>query len=238
MDNFPEKEAKDYAYGAVKATLNLIPDVGRSLSVIFETIFSSPLDKRKEEWLKNLAQTVEELCNTVKDLTPEKLADNPEFISFYLQASNIALRTHNKEKLKALNSTVKNCILLQDINESKKMIFLRIIDEITPIHFKIFDFLSNYKNNLEEYNNKNSGFQREVKLTMSHGKTYDVLSSIHSDIHVDDPLIEIVISDLKNYGFLDKTFSMSRNSSSQFGTNESFVTSFGKDFIRFINSNS
>jgi hypothetical protein len=88
MDALPEKNINDYAYDATKAALVLIPEVGRSLSVIFETVFSSPLDKRKEKWLKQLAQTVDELCDKVNGITLETLANNPEFISFYIQASN------------------------------------------------------------------------------------------------------------------------------------------------------
>jgi hypothetical protein len=236
MDDLPTKNSKDHLHKATKAVLSIVPLVGGALVELLDTVFSAPIDKRKEEWLIKLAETVNELCTKVEGLTPEKLQNNPEFISFSLQASNIALRTHNKEKLKALNSTVKNCILLQDINESKKMIFLRILDEITPLHFKIFDFLSNYPKHLEDFNNKSSGFQQNIALTMSRGKIYDVWHFIHNDIPADDPLIDIVISDLKNYGFLDKNFNMSTTGSShnQFGTNKSFVTIFGKDFIRFI----
>lgn len=234
MNEFPEKDIKDYAHGAVKAALNLIPDVGRSLSVIFETVFSSPLDKRKEAWFKQLAQTVEELSKEVDGFSLESLSNNEEFISFYLQASNIALRTHNKEKLKALNSSVKNCILLKDISESKKMIFLRIIDEMTPFHFQVFDFLSNYPDYLNNYNQHHSVLQKQVTRQMSRGKIYDVWDSIHKEVSSLEFLITIVISDLKNYGFLNKNFDMSTTEDNSFEI-KSFSTSFGQDFIRFIN---
>ncbi len=81
MEKIPSKEKADYIHDATKASLNVIPVVGGALASIFETVFSSPIDKRKEEWLKRSAQTVDELCSKVEGLTPEKLSKDQEFIS-------------------------------------------------------------------------------------------------------------------------------------------------------------
>lgn len=222
MNDFPKKEGKDAAHDATIAALNLIPVVGGAVSVIFETVFSSPIDKRKEEWLNRLAQTVEELCVKVDGLTAKGLANNPEFISFYMQASTIAIRTHNEEKLKALNSAVKNSILLKDIDESKKMIFLRIIDQMTPLHFKVFHFLSFPEKYIETLNS-----QLRSGQSVHWGSMSNVWEECNPDIRAENPIMDIIINDLKNYGLvqIDK-FHKAGMQSNVFG--------FGKDFSRFI----
>ncbi|TOO00399.1 hypothetical protein CGH46_22250, partial [Vibrio parahaemolyticus] len=78
----------------------------------------------------------------VENLTPEKLSEHDAFISAYLQASNIAVRTHQEEKIKALNNAVKNTVLNNEIDETLKLMFIRFIDEMTPLHFRILHFLS------------------------------------------------------------------------------------------------
>ena len=197
MDELPKKKTEDYAYGATKAGLSAIPFVGGSLTAIFETIFSSPIDKRKEEWLKMLANTVDELYKKVDGLTPELLSNNSEFISIYLQASNIAIRTHNQEKLDALNAAVKNTILQKDVDESKKMIFIRLIDQMTPLHFKVLHFLSYTEQYVEKLNSK------LPNNTSTHwGSASNVWDESFEEIKSENLLMDLVTNDLNNYGLV------------------------------------
>jgi len=223
MDEMPTKEKTNYIHDATKAGLNVIPMVGGALASVFETVFSAPIDKRKEEWLKRLAKTVDELCNTVDGLTPEKLSNSPEFISMYLQASNIAIRTHSEEKLKALNAAVKNSVLVESFDESKKMIFLRVIDQMTPLHFKILHFLSFPEVYIQELDR-----QQPPNQSTHWGDLRNVWDELFKDIRSSNHLIDIAIMDLKTWGLVHvgKFHEASLHSSS---------TSFGKEFLKFIN---
>lgn len=223
MEELPIKEKADHIHDATKAGLNLIPMVGGALASVFETVFSSPIDKRKEDWLKCLAQTVDQLCEKVEGLTPEKLSNNPEFISIYLQASNIAIRTHSEEKLKALNAAVKNSVLLEGMDESKKMIFLRVIDQMTPLHFKVLHFLT-----FPEIYIKDLDSRQPPNHSTSWGDLRNVWDELFKDIRSSNHLIDIVIVDLKNWGMIHigKFHEASLNS---------VGTGFGKEFVGFIN---
>ncbi|EPM7999742.1 TPA: hypothetical protein ACGG8A_003573 [Vibrio cholerae] len=220
MEELPQnKDLKDHAHSGVKAALNLIPFAGGALASVFETVFSAPIDKRKEEWLILLASTVEEICEKVEELTPETLSENETFISAYLQASNLALRTHQAEKIAALNSAVKNTVLLEDLDETLKMIFIRFIDDMTPLHFRVLHFLSNPN----EYINK---LMTDESATVT-GDLQDVWNELYTDVSTNDPLIDLVISDLYNLGLLTaKTFRDARLGS--------VSTPLGLQFIEFI----
>lgn len=97
---------------------------------------------------------IDEFCNTVEGLKPENLANNEEFVSICIHASNIALRTHQEEKLKRLLNAVKNSAVYNIANESKRMIFLRVIDELTELHFRVFIFLVDIKKHTENLDAK------------------------------------------------------------------------------------
>lgn len=187
MEELPTKDRKDYLHKAAKVGLNFVPIVGGGLAEIFETVFSAPIDKRKEEWLKTLAVTIDDLCAKVDGLTPEKLSNNSEFISVFLQASNIAIRTHNKEKLKALNAAVKNSILRKDLDESKKMIFLRLVDQMTPLHIKVFHFLSNPVMYVEELNSR-----LPANTRTNWGSLTNVWDEYFDDIKSSNSLMDLV----------------------------------------------
>ncbi len=226
MDKFPEKAKADYAYDGAKGTLSCIPVIGGAITTLFETILSAPIDKRKRIWLESLAKTVEDLCSEVEGLSPEKLSQNEEFVSACIQASNIALRTHQDEKLKLLLSAVKNAVLLKDIDESKKLIFLRVIDEMTSLHIKIFLFLAKIPYYVEELDKR-----QPSNHSTNWGDARNVWDETFTDIRSSNQIIDVIIADLKRYGFVYiNKFHEARL--------DSATTSFGNEFLKYIEEKS
>lgn len=222
MNELPEKAISDYAHSGAKAFLNAIPLAGGPLAVLFETVFSAPIDKRKEEWLLRLADTVNELCAKIDGLTPEKLSNDPAFISIYLQASNIAVRTHYEEKLKALNAAVKNSVLRDDLDETKKMIFVRIIDQMTPLHFKVLHFLIHPDTYVSEAN-------RGLPSNQSKhwGDMRNVWDKLSDEVKSGDSMLDVITADLKNWGLV----SINEFHQSSFS---SMGTRIGREFSEFV----
>jgi hypothetical protein len=183
-------------------------------------VFSTPIDKRKEAWLKELANIVNELCQEIDGLTLDRISENQEFISASLEASNIAVRTHHQEKLKALKAAVKNTVLRADLDESKKMIFIRIIGQMTPLHFQVLNFLSFPEKYINAFNSQNDN-------TLTHwGDLRNVWDARFKEIRSDNPIIEIAIQDLYSYGLIYINVFHKANLSS-------VATKFGREFIEF-----
>jgi len=138
-----KKSAGDIAREVGKAIISAVPTAGGPLQVAFENIFASPIEKRKQAWLEELAAVVTEVQERVKDLTPEKLAANEAFVTVAMQASQVALRNHQKSKLDALRNAVLNSALPNPPQEDEQMIFLRLIDQLTPWHLRVLALLDN-----------------------------------------------------------------------------------------------
>lgn len=97
MDQLPTTRTPgDVAHDMARGLISAVPAVGGPLQVLFETVFSAPLEKRKEKWMQELARALMELQQTVDDLIPEKLAENAAFITMAIQASSIAIRSHQR----------------------------------------------------------------------------------------------------------------------------------------------
>ena len=101
----------DVAHEVGRAIVSAVPAIGGPLQVLYENVFEAPLDKRKRAWLEELAGVVEELETRIDGFRPEALADNETFISIALQASQTAIRNHQREKLDALRNAVPNSAL-------------------------------------------------------------------------------------------------------------------------------
>lgn len=142
MDKPPQsKSAGDIAREVGRAIISVVPAAGGPLQVAFENIFASPIEKRKQAWLERLAEAFTELQERVAELTPEALAANEAFVTVTMHASQIAIRNHRKEKIDALRNAVFNAALLNPQHDDEQMIFIRLIDQLTPLHLAVLSLL-------------------------------------------------------------------------------------------------
>lgn len=165
--NQPHPDAKDIAYKGTKVGLATLATVSAALvagpfaplaaggaalaTELFSQAFGPPLEKRRDKWLGQLCEQMAVLEAKVENFTFENLAQDEAFITILLQAQQIALRSHQEEKLEALRNAVINSALPLSIDENTKLLFLGFIDGFTPIHFRLMNFLNDPKQLVEEF---------------------------------------------------------------------------------------
>lgn len=97
----PKPKGSDAIYALVKGAVSAIPLAGGAVSELFGLYVASPLQKRQEKWLESLLEKIKELEKKSARFSIENLQKNEVFISSLLQATQIAIRNHQEEKLKA-----------------------------------------------------------------------------------------------------------------------------------------
>jgi hypothetical protein len=137
----PEGTKGDLAQVLAKAGISLIPVVGGPAAELFGYIVKPPLEKRRDEWLKTIGERVKKLEET-GGFKMESLADNPLFITVVTQATTIALRNHQQEKLEALQNAVVNTASGISIDENLQLLFLSLVDYLTPLHLKVLVYFN------------------------------------------------------------------------------------------------
>lgn len=152
MDNPPERSAGDTVHAVVKSIASAVSTAGGPLSVLLETLFAPPIERRKEKWFKQLAEVVSQLEQRVADLTAEKLSQNELFVTVALQATQIALRNHQDEKLSALRGAVLHAGLPHGPDEQLQLMFLQFVDELTPSHLAMLALLNGPVLWMEQHN--------------------------------------------------------------------------------------
>jgi hypothetical protein len=133
----PKKSGADVACAVGKAALSSVPVVGGPAAEMLGLVFGPPLERRKAQWLERLAGAVNEVQEKVSELTPEKLSQDEAFVSTAMRATEIAVRTHQKEKLEALRNAVVCAALPGAPDDTLKQIFLNHVDSLTPLHLQI-----------------------------------------------------------------------------------------------------
>jgi hypothetical protein len=134
-DKAPKPSSGDVAYTLAKAGLSAIPVVGGPIAELVQLVLQPPLERRRHIWFEELAARLRAL--EIRQISLESLQTNEQFISATLQATLIAMRTHQEEKLRALRNALFNIATGHGPDETLQSIFLNMIDAFTDWHIKI-----------------------------------------------------------------------------------------------------
>ena len=214
----PEATAFDYAVDSAKGLSVLFPPAASA--VLFFDIITKPMrTKRMDEWCEDVRVLLNEHSAKFDELTPEKLVDNEAFQSAFLQAGQAAIKTHDGDKLIALQNAVLNAAIGRD-SDDRQAIFLSLVDRLTPAHLRILAFFDQLKGN---------------RSTLRMGQAiHETTSAIPELKNLGDKPIQLLIDDLNRAGLLNVT----EHSPSQFieAPNRRWTSDWGHDFLKFITS--
>ncbi|MEO7833699.1 MAG: hypothetical protein ABIR50_00155, partial [Ginsengibacter sp.] len=127
--DIPEESNHDKIHSGAKVLINLIPMAGGSLAEIFNALIQPPIEKRKKEWMMEVADAVRTI-EAKQTAIVQTLSSNEEFTSLLISATIIAYKTHLNEKYKKLKCALINSVdstLSYDIQQ----VYLQFIDNLT-----------------------------------------------------------------------------------------------------------
>jgi len=131
-----DQEPGDILHTIARAGLSAIPVVGGPAVELFNFLISPPLEKRRDQWMKEVGETLQELEQKYH-LVIEDLRSNEIFIDTVLSASQIALRSSKGEKRQALKNAILNAALPSAPEDSLQETFLLYIDIFTTWHIRM-----------------------------------------------------------------------------------------------------
>lgn len=223
MINKPKPSKKDVAYSLAKAALGSIPYAGATASELLSLLVAPPLERRRNEWIKDLGErltTLEE--NGIVDLNA--LQNNDLFLDTVLYATQIALRTSEKEKIEYLRNAVLNTAQGETPEESLAKMFLTLIDQYTLWHIKI----------LSLFDDPEGWFKSHSKTppNLMMGGLSTLLTEAYPELKGQMNFCNLIWDDLHRAG-LHNSGSLQAMMSGQ-GLLASRTTEFGKQFLSFI----
>lgn len=131
----------DVIHANVKGGLGAIPVWGSLLSENFALLIVPPATKRRDEFLFSVEKDLRAIEMKIEGFNIEALSQNELFVTTLLQATQIAIRSHQQEKLEALRNAVINTALANEPKEDMQLMFLNWIDTMTPWHIKTLQAL-------------------------------------------------------------------------------------------------
>jgi hypothetical protein len=119
--------------------------IGGGVVDIFSSLSTSPMDKRYGRWIDELRSRLMAVEQWIDNFKIEDLVNNEAFTSILIQATQVAIKTHQQEKLDALRNLVVNVALDIDIDEDIRQWCVSQIDSFTTTHLRLLIFLDNPK---------------------------------------------------------------------------------------------
>jgi len=135
----PKPTSGDALHTFAKAGLSAIPIVGGPAAELFAYVVVPPLTKRRDEWLQLIADGLKALEEKVENFSIESLSKNEAFVTMLLEASHLAVRSHEREKIESLRNAVLNAAL-EAPEEHAQAILLQFLAVATPWHLRVLTF--------------------------------------------------------------------------------------------------
>lgn len=192
-ERYPEPTEADTAQAMAKAGIAAIPVIGGPINQVISLVLTPAVGRRRDEWLKELADALDQMEKKVAGFRVEKLADNEAFVSATIQATLIAIGTHQREKREYLRNAVLNVAKGITSDETKQQVFLNAIEAFTPTHIKAL-------NVIWRGGGLNIGWDKNsIPMTQrTYGAAIEILAP---EVKGQTSLIGAVLADLRNRGF-------------------------------------
>lgn len=221
-DNVPEKNEKDRLHALAKLGLNAIPWVGGPLAELFNEIITPSIEKRRDEFFRELNARLQKL-EEKKFLDLNELKNSEELVDVVIKAMKSAISTREKEKREALLNAILNTSLGKSPKENLADIFINWIDSFTEYHIKILNLF----NEPDKHVSANPpGF----------GSISNFIELTFSELEGRRDFYEQLWRDLYSRGLLSIPVEQLHTTMTGQGIMEKRTTSIGKTFIKFISS--
>ncbi len=213
----PQPDDADNVRSALEKIVEQVP-LGPAAVYILSQFLVPAQQRRLEDWLKELADDFEAEQRTNAAFRTEHAFQDEAFITAVMQATRFAVSTHQREKHLLLRNALLNIATGRAPGEDMQHIYLRLIDELTPSHVKILNFLWRGNSRIAAANGG----------TLPQHKTFqEIFDQLEPDFQREHQLVQQVLSDLRSRG-LATLQSMSHSFPQQ------VIQDPGIQFLRFV----
>ena len=168
----------------------------RSILDFINGTFRGLTERRREVWNQLLEEAFAEIGEKLDQDDAGRILGSDQFLTVVSEATLIACRNHDEEKLKALKYAVVNAALPGGPDELLQLMFLRLIDFLTPIHLVTLALLNDPLKWMKRYDIPAPRWQS--------GSTSAVIEHCIPALRGRTTELEMVHRDLQNAGLVEQ----------------------------------
>ena len=219
----PKSSSGDVVHAIAKAGLSSVPLVGSAASELFALIVTPPLEKRRQKWMEEIGQALQQL-ESKRGVRLEDLQNDDTFIDTVMSASQAAIRTSREEKREALRNAVINAALPGSPDDSTQQTFVALVDQFTEWHLRLLKLFEDPR-----------GWAKRHHVTfpsLMAGSPANILEAAYPDLRGKQEFYGQIWKDLHQRGLVN-TDSLGGLMSGE-GAVAKRTNALGDQFLRFI----
>lgn len=214
---------EEKAHRVGRVAIGAIPVIGSVAVEFFNSIFETPLNKRRTEVIRQIGEGLNALI-AQGIVTEEGLQTNEAFISTVAEVCNISLRNHQAEKLAALRNAAINSALPGCPSDDYRQIFLHFVDVCTVSHIRLLKLFEAPEKWFADHD-RAEPYRTAVSLSQ-------VIEHAMPDLKRNSEILDTVWADLYQKGLVEvKQVEMVLSHESCFSKQ---TTRFGSKLIAFL----
>lgn len=192
IPDFPEEDKRSLPYHAAKIGLGaadlVVPGLGYALQVAADKFIGDPLEKRRDEWRKQIVLELGRLAEKIDGFSIEEISQREEFIDCVYATTDIYLKNRTEEKRLMLLNCISNVAFGSLLDAILRNRFLSYIDQFSPMHIRVLRVVANP-----------SGYERaRVKAqSMYAGAPRVAYRAEITEAELPDTEFDIIVEDLK-----------------------------------------
>ncbi|WFU34067.1 hypothetical protein QA635_06405 [Bradyrhizobium brasilense] len=214
---------EDFLNRGLKAAVGALPVVGGTLNEFLAFVIGDPAQERRDDFMKATLERVIALEVTSERLRPENLRDNEQFQATFIQAVRLATTTASADKKKLLQNAIINSAV-GDVDETVRLLFVQMLDRITPMHAVLLSFFDNPRSN--------TAAVRKAESISLGGAFAHLIEAAFPEIHSNGELMTRMVLDLHSMGLTTTNSVQAMMTGS--GLLERRSTELGRSFLAFI----
>jgi hypothetical protein len=227
-NSYPEQTEMDAVQGVARAAIAAIPLIGGTITELVSLVMAPAVERRKDEWLKELADALDELEAKFDDFKIEDLQHNEQFVSAVIEASRSAISTHRLEKRQALRNALLNIALHRLADEDLQETFLRYIDDLTVWHLRFLWVFQDPQRALTTKGNRANSYGL--------GGADQILETVYAELSGRRDIYDQIATDLFNRGLLNTPADFLHTMMTASGTVAKRTTPLADNFLDFISN--
>ena len=205
----PEKS--DRIRTALVASASAIPWAGGPLAVVLDKYLPDELERRKDAFIKQIADDLKQLENKVGELA----LDSPEMMSTFIKILRHGLEEYRQEKLIAYRNILLNSAISLEAEMNERDFYIRLVDTFTIDQIRILHLL----------------YMRDVKHSLVLGEDNNIYSYVKEAWpSVDEYYIQACVTELMRFFIVSSATKLEKEK----GDKGHSLTGFGERFISYI----
>lgn len=200
---------------------------GNPIFDFLNSAFQSLINGRQEKWNQIVAEALVEIRNRAGEPGAEKILASEHFLTVVTEATLIACRNHDEGKIWALRNAVLHTALSDGPDEPLQLMFLRLIDYLTPLHLVTVALLNDPAEWMVKHDVPNPRWPVGTSST--------VIQYCVPSLRGRPDILEMIVRDLQGAGLVEQGYFL-RIPMSDAGILQSHTTDSGRLFVRFISN--